>query len=50
MRQELQRVNAMQPSLIGEELISQVIGHRSELVLTRRLKRETLATFLLYKP
>ena len=46
IRQELQRVNTMQPSLSGDELLSQVIASHSDFVLTRRLKRDTVATFL----
>ena len=49
MRQEMQRVNTMQPSLSGDELIAQVMGSHSDLVLTRRLKHETFATCLLCK-
>ena len=47
IRQELQRVNAMQPSLSGDELLSLVIASHSGFVLTRRLKLETEATCLL---
>ena len=45
MRQEMQRVNTMQPALTGDELIAQVMGSRSDLVLTRWLERDTLAIY-----
>ena len=45
LRQELQRVNTTQPSLSGDELFSQVMASHSDLVLTRWLKPETVATY-----